>query len=143
MSKARFSSRLPERNPATQKMHNRQTFWQITLPLGVGGAIVLTFAVLSSFTEGAAASRWADISLIFLIIPLLFASLLFLAVTAALIYGLARLLKVIPAYALSAQALAFKMERRVRAIADALTEPVFKARSAKAGLGALRRTFVK
>lgn len=139
MTNTRPSSRLPERNPITQQAHNRQVFWQIILPLAVGAAMALAFAVLAGLSQPAEASLWADISLIFLLVPVMFISLLFLAICAITVYGLARLIKAVPPNARLAQAFAFKMERRVRGMADALTEPVLRVQSAKAGWQALRR----
>lgn len=139
MANRTSSSRLPERNPATQKSYMRQSFWQIILPISLGGLIVLAIAVLVCLAEPGTASAWADISLVFLLIPVMVVALLFLGLFSALVYGVFRLIEVIPPYARLAQAFAFKMERRIHALTHGLVEPIIKVSSLKAGLQALRR----
>jgi hypothetical protein len=128
-----MSSPLSERNPVTQKAHRRQVFWQITIPLIVIALLAVAVAVLASLSSANTASRWADISLIFLIIPALLVAFLFLAFNAALIFGLVQLLKALPPFALKAQNLAYLVEARVRSMADSLAKPFIRANSVSAG----------
>lgn len=126
-------STLSERNPVTHKAHRRQVLWQITVPLIVIILLAIAVAVLASLSSANTASRWADISLIFLIIPALVVAFLFLAFNAALIFGLTWLLKALPRFALKAQNLAFLVEARVRSIADSLAKPFIRVNSVTAG----------
>lgn len=131
--------RLPERNPETQKAHSRQVLWQITLPIAIGVIVALVFAVLATMAGPAEASLWADISLIFILIPLMVVSLMFIALFAAMGYGVYRLLQILPGYARRGQDLALKLEQRVRTGSDLAVEPILRVHSWRASIRALRR----
>ncbi len=139
MSQAYPTRQIPERNPLTHREHQRQVFWQIILPLAVGVIVVLALAVLVSLSSIETSSRWADISLIFLILPTAVATLLFIAVAAALVYGLWYAIKFIPPYARIVQDFFYNIQRRVRTGADMAAEPVLRVNSWIAGLRAVQR----
>jgi hypothetical protein len=120
---------LPERNPVTHKTHGRQVLWQITLPLVLGVVVVLALAVLAGLAGEAEASLWADISVIFLLIPTMLVALLFLLLVAGLIYVLLRLLKILPRYGLIAQNFVYKVEHRARSGANLAAEPILRYHS--------------
>jgi hypothetical protein len=139
MQNDRQPSPLPERNPVTHKVHGRQVLWQITLPLVVGVVVVLVLAVLAGMAGEAEASLWADISVIFLLIPTMLVALLFLLLFAGLIYILLRALKIIPNYARIVQNFIYKVERRVRSGANKAAEPIFRYHSFVAAVRTLFR----
>jgi hypothetical protein len=133
---------LPERNPVTHQKHRQEVLWQITLPLLLGLASVLAAAILvviASFQGGEQASVWADISTVWLIIPLLFATLIFLALTAALAFGVTMLLRRLPPYARLVQDFFKTVSYQVRRYSNKAVEPVLKAHGAAAALRSLRR----
>lgn len=132
-------SQPPKRNPTSHRAHGRQVLWQITTPMLLALAIVLALAFLASASSVEDAGRWAQISVIFLIIPLVVAATLFLVVAAASAYGVFRLLKVLPQYAFQAQGLVNRMARGVRRVADISVEPFIRMRSFVAGLRSLRK----
>jgi hypothetical protein len=139
MQKNRLPPLMPERNTLTQREHAREVLWQITIPLVIGVVIVLALAVLSVvMLDEAEASLWADISLIFLLIPLMLVSLLLMALLSGVIYMLLRLLKVIPPYARKVQDFAYRIEQRARSGANAAAEPILRVNSVVAGYQALR-----
>jgi hypothetical protein len=123
----------------THKAHRRQVLWQVILPLVLGVVIVLVFAVLASLAGDAEASLWADISIIFLLIPLMAVSLLFVLLFSGMVYVLLRLLRIIPSYARKAQVLAFKVEQRARKVANLAAEPILRYHSFVAAMRALRQ----
>ena len=64
--------KLPERNPVTHQKHRQEVLRQITLPLLLGLAVLLTLAILvviTGFQGGEQVSIWADISTVWLIMP--------------------------------------------------------------------------
>jgi MFS superfamily sulfate permease-like transporter len=103
--------------------------WQITLPLVLGVVVVLALAVLAGLAGEAEASLWADISVIFLLIPTMLVALLFLLLVAGLIYVLLRLLKILPRYGLIAQNFVYKVEHRARSGANLAAEPILRYHS--------------
>jgi hypothetical protein len=139
MQNNRQPSPLPERNPVTHKAHGRQVLWQITLPLALGVVAVLVLAVLAGLASEAEAGLWADISIIFLLIPTMFVALLFLLLVAGIIYALLRLLQILPRYALIAQNFVYKVEHRARSGANLAAEPILRYHSFVAAVRTLFR----
>ena len=131
-------SQKSTRNPVTQKAHARQTFWQITVPLAIGVLVAIALAVLAGFAGEEGASRWADISLIFLIVPTMVVTLLFVVLFVALNYGLLRALKYLPSLAYRVQDIFSQAEQRVRIGADMAAEPILRIGSVLAAVRSLR-----
>jgi hypothetical protein len=130
---------LPERNPKTYKAHNREVFYQITLPLVFGIVTALLLAVLATQATASKVSTWADISLIMMIIPTMIVALLFLVLTAGTIYLMVKLLPLIPPYARFAQDWFVYIAFRVRFAADKSVEPFLRIHSFTASVRAFRR----
>jgi predicted PurR-regulated permease PerM len=133
-----FPPGTKERNPITYKLHRVQTAWQIYLPLIMGLMIAVAFAVLAGFASAEGSSRWADISLIFLIIPVVMLTLLVLALTAGLIYIVVKLLQIIPVYSYRALDFIQLVSRRIHKVADLAVEPILRVHGFKAALQVLR-----
>ena len=135
-------SKLPERNPLTHAAHRREFFWQVIFPIIIGALIIMALAVGSWFVSYNSASQAANISVMWLFIPLLFFTLLFTILLAGLAYGLIRLIGILPPYAALVQNFFIMINLRVRSASDKAVEPVLKTASAMATLRALlgRRT---
>lgn len=132
------SSSLPERNPATHEAHRREVLWQITVPFVILTLVFLAFAVLTVLGDTGDQSRWADISLIWLIIPVLFASLILLVLLGALVFAVLWLIGALPPFALTLQDIFSTIHAKVRQASDAAVEPVLKVEAWKASIRALR-----
>lgn len=130
-------SNLPDRNPVTHAVHKREVFWQIIFPIIVGALIILTLAVGSGLVSYNIASQAANISMMWLLIPLLFFTLIFIIMTAGLAYGLIRLIGILPPYAALVQNFFIMLNLEVRQASDLAAEPVLKTASAWARLRAL------
>ena len=129
-------------NPLTQQAHRREVFRQISLPLTLGVVVILVAAVgvaLAAAGGGGDVGAWADVSLIWLIIPSMLFTLILLILTAGVAYALTRLLGVVPPFARQVQDLFLLIQFRVRKIADSAAEPVLRAGALAASLRALRR----
>jgi hypothetical protein len=122
----------PERNPKTQAAHRRDVLWQITLPLLAGVLLILVavgaiiFSTLQPVTD---VGRWASVSLMWLILPALFFSLLFLAVLAGLVYAISFLLHLIPHYALLVQLFIERVKNKASQLLNLAVEPVLRINS--------------
>jgi hypothetical protein len=132
-------SPLTERNPETHKVHRREVFWQILFPLIIGAIVCLALAILVGLGSNPTVYRWGDISIIWLVLLTILPSILVLAVLVALVYGLVRLLHVLPGFAYRVQKLLWVFQARVQRITDGAVEPVMKIHSFRAMLGTLRR----
>jgi hypothetical protein len=134
------SPKLPpglQRNMLTHRSHKKQVFWQIFLPLCIGIPVLFTLAILTIFSGSETVSHWADISLIFLSIPLMSMGLLFSALIVGLIFGISRLMQYIPTYAHLVQQYAFWVKSRVLQGCNISVEPILFVRSTIPAIGVL------
>jgi hypothetical protein len=107
---------IPRPDRESYLKHRRQFWLQILLPTLLTTLIVLLTAVLAGMaTFGAKGdvARWSAIATIWLVIPLMIGMLVFLAIMAASVYGLSRLLKVAPEYTGIAQTYALWFNAQV------------------------------
>jgi amino acid transporter len=123
---------LPERNPETYAQHKKEVFWQIMFPMLIG--IIILFAMFAfifvSVRTGASdLSRYADVSLIWLIIPSLIIALIFLVFIAAIIYLFTVVLRILPRYShLALLYLEIGKYKLIR-ITSQITNPIVKTKS--------------
>ncbi len=114
----------PFESPSLRR-HRKQRWWQILLPFLLTALIVLGGAALAAFGGGAGGARlWADISLIWLILPALFFALLCLAAVIGLIYLLARLSRAVPPVTAKVQFFSRRVANGTRQAADKAVQPV-------------------
>jgi hypothetical protein len=85
---------------------------------------VATLTGIATFRENSDVGRWAAISTIWIIIPVMGAGLLVLVIFIGLIYGMARLLKLIPPYTGHAQKIIWRIEGAIQRGADAAVKPI-------------------
>jgi hypothetical protein len=134
-----------ERNALTKALHKREVFRQITIPLLVGGGILLICCILVVVAESANVSQLADISIIWLIVPILFFSLIFLAILAGLVYLSVLLITNLPFWSFIALKKFWMVRDIVRRITDQISSPFIGYHSytaaAKTSVHAASRTF--
>jgi lipopolysaccharide export LptBFGC system permease protein LptF len=126
-------------NPETRVKHRREGWWQISLPLSAGLLVVLVLSVAVTYGSHVDVSRWAQISMVWLVLPLIFFAVLFLVALVGMIYVLARLSGILPDYAYKTQNLFARMTRISRQVADKAVEPVLRLNALKASMRALIR----
>jgi hypothetical protein len=126
-----------ERNPVTQQAHRSQVLWQITIPLVIAAIVILVLAVLAATGSPQGASLWADIALIWLIIPVMIASLILLVLLAGLAYAVTWLVRTIPGYAMRAQNFMIMATSQVERLGDVIVEPILRVNAILASLQAL------
>jgi|YNPNPStandDraft_1061719.scaffolds.fasta_scaffold13788_2 hypothetical protein len=122
---------------STLEIHRRQVLWQIWLPVTI---FVLAFIALATLSA-IGTSRNADngtflssISMIVLILPLIPVGLIAIIILAALIYGLAKVLQILPVYSLMIRTYIFQLSYFVLTWANRLVQPVLWLQSTSAGL---------
>jgi hypothetical protein len=79
---------------------------------------------LATFNEGGDVGRWAAISTIWIVIPIMLAGLIVLAIIAGLIYFLALALGALPYYTGIAQDYVYKAQAYIVRAADMVVKPV-------------------
>ncbi len=81
--------------------HRKQMMRQVVLPVllsALGLVAMVIWICFATFKQDGDVGRWAAISTIWVIIPMLLGGLIVLAILGGLIYGMARLLQAIPYY---------------------------------------------
>lgn len=133
--KAKRSGPAPRPNHPSYIKHRRDVTRQILLPILLATLVGLGFAALAIYGavgSHAGVSLWADISLIWLIIPMMFLALVILALVGGMVYGLAKLLGAAPRYTGLAQHYALWLNAEIVLWAEKIVQPVL---SLKAWLG--------
>ena len=114
--------------PGSIQAHGRQIIWQIWLPLILASLLVIGLAVLTVLgaSHGSVAvTKWSHFSSILMIIPILFIGLIIFAIIGAAIYGLAKALKILPAYTGLVQAYTSLIAISITIRANQLLNPIF------------------
>jgi hypothetical protein len=101
-----MKAQLPHPEHFSYLKHRKQRTTQIILPMVISTLLMIGLIVLISvttFKSGGDVGRWAAISTIWIVIPLLIAGLLVIAILIGLIYLMARALSALPHYTGMAQ----------------------------------------
>ena len=125
----------PKVNEKPERDHKKQSFWQILLPLGLVIILFILASVwvsLSSSSNQELGLHWANVSTIFLMIPILLVSLIFLVILAGLVYGFSRLLSIIPPYFGQVIQLFNRVSEVILIATDKMVSPIFLVQSQSA-----------
>lgn len=119
---------LPRIEHESYLKHRRQMWQQIILPVALATALMLALIVLiciATFRDNGDVGRWAAISTIWIVIPILFAGLVTLIILGGLIYLMMRLLGILPTYTGLAQDYVQLGALYVQRFTEAAVKPVF------------------
>lgn len=137
-------SRPVERNPVTYQKHRHEVLWQITVPLVVGGVLILLPAILvivAGVTGGGQIAKLAQVSLIWLIVIAMVISLLMIIFTVAIIFATTAILRSTSPLARQIQDTFLLIGQRVKQVSDKAVEPVLRYQSFMASMGVLGGKF--
>ena len=131
----------PPRNPHTHRLHRRETFWQITLPLILGALVMLGLGIwaIVAAAGGGNVNHAASASLICLIIPTMFMALFALIILAGLAYLVIATNQSLPPAMRKVQDFFVRVRDGVQTFSDKLVEPILRAQSGIAGIKTLKR----
>ena len=110
------------------KRHRKQLTSQIILPMVLTALLFVGLIVLVSvatFRDGGDVGRWAAISTIWIVVPIMIAALIFIVLLTGFIYLLKRLLQITPVYTGQLQDFINKIAVYIKRGADASVKPVF------------------
>jgi len=116
----------PPRDHPSYQLHRKQMWTQILIPILLSAIIFIAIIVLTSlatFRGDGDVTRWAAISTIWLVLPVMLAGLMLLIILIAIIYLLGRLIGIIPPYSHQAQRFVYQIEGYVRRGTDMLVRP--------------------
>lgn len=136
------------KNHVSHVHHQKQRFWQILFPviifsLVIIGVCVLMIMSVTGVKTGIDLSQTADTALIWMIVPLLGAAMLFAVILFFLIYGIARIIKVLPDYTFRIQEFFWALTDQVQVMADKLAAPAIGIRRFFAGAKTLFATIFR
>ena len=109
------------------QLHRKQMWTQILLPILFTFLIFVTVTIITSlatFRNHGDVGRWAAISTIWLVLPVMIAGLVFLIFIIALIYLLSRITNAIPPYSHQAQRIFYRIESGVKHYAEMFRKPM-------------------
>ena len=133
---------MKKTKPLSQKrtsyQAHRQDFrWQILAPMIIVLLLIIAASVAVTASPIASASLWADVSTIWLLIPLLVFAFISLIILSGMIYGMAKLLKITPTYTQKLYALICLATEKIEDIADATAKPIFFVEGISASIKSL------
>jgi hypothetical protein len=120
-----IAPRRTNNHPSFQ-LHRKQVWTQILLPIFLAPMVfvaVIVITSLATFRDNGDVGRWAAISTIWLVLPVMIAGLIFLILLIAMIYLLSRLTKIIPPYSYQAQRIVDRIESGVKRFAQMFRKP--------------------
>ncbi len=123
----------------TSARHQKQTLWQIWVPLGLAVIIFLglgIWAAVASAYNLTTGDTWMALSVVWLVLIYLVIGLVVLAVLAGGIFLITKLLDVTPTYSLRFQTLMYKIQGYLISISNQGSKAVIAIMSAWAGVRA-------
>jgi ABC-type transport system involved in multi-copper enzyme maturation permease subunit len=123
---------VPQPDRASYLKHKRETTRHILLPVILSGVLILalfTLVAYATFAENGDVERWAAISTVWIVIPLMALLLAVMVVLWAAVYGLHRLLNITPEYTGIAQEIILRVNAKTRWYAAEVTNRVIRFRA--------------
>jgi hypothetical protein len=131
------------RNPVARQRHQKEMMWQVTIPMLIGTVVLLALAGLAIGIVPGDARRWADISMIWLILPVMFVTLLSLLFLVGSVYAVMRLILVLPKYSYQALGWLLLLGLQLQRLNDRLVEPFLRMHMLSASIKTLSRRVSK
>jgi hypothetical protein len=127
-------------NPITRQRHRHELFWQITFPFIIIIGVILLLTLTAWGLSYAEASRWADISIIMMIIPMMLFTMISAVILVGSLYGLLQLIRVLPYYSFRGFNLLLILGVQLGTIEDKILRPFVEVRAFKASLQTFGRS---
>ena len=130
---------LPHPVHESYKRHRKQLVWQIIMPVVLTSLLIVALIVLiniATFRDGGDVGRWAAISTIWIVIPIMLGLLIVLALLAGLVYLMQKLLNVTPTYTSLAQDYVYIAEGYIKRATEAIVKPVLQLNGILASINA-------
>ena len=134
-----MKAELPKPVHKSYLEHRKQRTWQVVLPVVLSVVLCIALIVLvnvATFRDGGDVARWAAVSTIWIVIPVMFGLLIVFALLAGLVYLMKQLLDVTPTYTGMAQDYVHIGAGYVRRALDAIIRPVLQLNGILASINA-------
>jgi len=120
-----MKANLPQPVHESYLRHRKQWTWQILLPVVLMSVLLIALIVLiniATFRDNGDVARWAAISTIWIVVPIMIAMLIFLILLVGIIYLLSKLLGITPRYTGLAQDYVHKAAGTIKRGLDAIVK---------------------
>ena len=134
-----MKAHIPQHVHESYLKHRKQLVWQIILPMVLTSLLIVALIVfinIATFRDNGDVARWAAVSTIWIVIPIMIGMLIFLALLGGLVYLMMKLLNLTPTYTSLAQDYVYKAESYIKRAADAIVKPVLQINGILAGINA-------
>jgi drug/metabolite transporter (DMT)-like permease len=129
------------RNSVTQERHRKEVFLQVTIPVIIFSLVTLALAVITIYPATAEQdSRWADISVVFLLVPVIFMALISLFILAVSVYATVYFIKVLPPFFFRVYQWLYLVNNRVQLIGEFITKPFIRINAWMASANKMRES---
>jgi len=132
-----MKAKLPQPVHESYLKHRKQLAWQIILPIVLVALLIVALIVLinvATFRDGGDVARWAAISTIWIVAPIMIGLLIFTVLLGGLVYLMKRLLNITPTYTGMAQDYVYLAVSYIKRATDALVQPVLQLNGILASL---------
>ncbi|NJC96423.1 MAG: hypothetical protein FIB03_08810 [Anaerolineae bacterium] len=123
-----MNAKIPRPMHESYLKHRKQLAWQIILPVVLTALLIVALIVLvnvATFRDNGDVARWAAVSTIWIVVPIMIGMLIFLVLLVGLVYLMKKLLDITPTYTGMAQDYAHKFAGYIKRGADAVVKPIF------------------
>jgi hypothetical protein len=132
-----MDAKIPQPVHESYKRHRKEMVQQIILPIVLSVVLCVALIVLiniATFRDGGDVARWAAVSTIWIVIPIMIGLLIFLALMLGLVYLMAKLLNITPTYTGLAQDYVRLGAVYIQRAAEAIVKPVLQLNGILAGI---------
>jgi hypothetical protein len=122
-----MKAKIPQPVHESYKRHRKELAWQIVFPVALTTLLLIGLIVLiniATFQQGGDVARWAAISTIWIVIPIMIVLLVITALLGVIVYYLGKLLHITPTYTGLAQDYVHKAAVYIKRGADMAVKPV-------------------
>ncbi|MFC2065217.1 hypothetical protein ACFLXB_09005 [Chloroflexota bacterium] len=123
----------PSDRPSMDR-HRRQRLWQIIVPIILISIFIFFVGGYFVLGGGSQTRVWADISIIWIVLPLLLIFLIALAIIIGLIYVLNKINRSAPLFTNKIQKTFILIQQKTHSFTDSSVKPVFWINQSKAGI---------
>lgn len=134
-----MNAKLPQPVHESYMKHRRDRAWKIIFPVVLSVVLCIAMIVLinvATFRNGGDVARWAAVSTIWIVVPIIIGMLIFFVLLAGLVYLMYRLLSITPTYTGLAQDYVHKAAIYVKRGADAAVKPIINLNGILASISA-------
>ena len=121
----------------SMKNHRKQRFWQIFLPIILISILIFSFGGYFIAIGGSQTRVWADISFIWLAVPLLVIFLFMLAILVGMVILLFQITRKTPILTRRIQRIFCQIEKKSISMADSIIKPILWVNQSQAGISRL------